>query len=348
MVQTTIAVIVVKNTVTGNLGGNMKKLIMGLCAATALAMIASAAEAANPTNVTVIVKATNSEFWQALLVGAQNYAKEHPGVTVTTAGPPAESDIAQQVSILEDAVSRGPQGIVIASTSSDATVPAIENAMGKKIPVVTVDNRVKTDNVTSFLATDNVAGGKLAAKQLVEQLKSAGKPLKGKVALVSSMAGVQVLIDRDSGFEAGLKEYAPDLTLLKPRYVNNDIFNAVNTAQDLVLSNPDLVGIFADNNTTGSGAAKVLTETGKKDSIIAIAFDSDPQEVEALRSGGLKALVVQDPYGMGYKGVDSVVRALAGEKLPPYVDTGANVVTKANMDEPQYKNLLDPLSRAIK
>ncbi|MDR3497161.1 MAG: ABC transporter substrate-binding protein [Ancalomicrobiaceae bacterium] len=327
----------------------MKKLIIGLCAATALVAITAPAVAKDPIEVAVIVKATNSEFWQAVLVGARNYAKEHPAdVTVTTNGPPAEADIAKQVSILEDTVSRGPKGIVISSTSSEATVPAIERAMSKGIPVVTIDNRVKTDKVASFLATDNAAGGKLAAKQLAEQLKAMGKPLKGKVALISSMAGVQVLIDRDSGFEAGLKEFAPDLVLLKPRYVNNDIFNAVNTAQDLVLSNPDLVGVFADNNTTGSGVAKVLTETGKKDSIVAIAFDSDPQEVEALRSGALKALVVQDPYGMGYKGVDSIVRALAGEKLPAYVDTGANVVTKANMDEANYKNLLDPLGRAIK
>lgn len=326
----------------------MRKFIVGLCAATALALVTGSAFAKDPIDVAVIIKATNSEFWQAVLVGAQNYAKEHEGVTVTTNGPPSEADIDQQVSILEDTVSRGPKGIVISSTSSDATVPAIEKAMDQGIPVVTIDNRVKTDKVTSFLATDNVTGGKMAALQMVEQLKAAGKPLKGKVALISSMAGVQVLIDRDSGFEQGLKEAAPELELMTPRYVNNDIFTAVNTAQDLVLSNPDLVGIFADNNTTGSGVAKVLSETGKQDAIVAIAFDSDPQEVEALRSGALKALVVQDPYGMGYKGVESVVKALAGEKLPAYVDTGANIVTKANMEEEKYKNLLDPLGRAIK
>jgi ribose transport system substrate-binding protein len=319
-----------------------------LCAATALALVTGSAFAKGPVNVAVIIKATNSEFWQAVLVGAQNYAKEHEGVTVTTNGPPSEADIDQQVSILEDTVSRAPSGIVISSTSSDATVPAIEKAMAAGIPVVTIDNKVKTDKVTSFLATDNVTGGKMAAQQMVEQLKAAGKPLKGKVALISSMAGVQVLIDRDSGFEQGLKAAAPDLTLMTPRYVNNDIFTAVNTAQDLILSNPDLVGVFADNNTTGSGVAKVLSETGKQDAIVAIAFDSDPQEVEALRSGALKALVVQDPYGMGYKGVDSVVKALAGEKLPAYVDTGANIVTKANMEEKTYKDLLDPLGRAIK
>jgi ribose transport system substrate-binding protein len=301
---------------------------------------------AQKKEVAVIIKATNSEFWQAVLVGARNYAKEHPGVSVTTDGPPNEADIDQQVSILENVISRKPAGIVIASTSSDATVPAIESAAAAGIPVVTVDNRVKTDKVASFLATDNVLGGKLAAQELVNQLKAAGRPVKGKVALISSMAGVQVLIDRDAGFQAGIASIAPEVTVLKPRYTNNDVFAAVNTAQDLILSNADLVGIFADNNTTGDGTARVLTETGKQDAIIGIAFDSDPQEVEGLKSGALKGLVLQDPYGMGYRGVDSVLRVIAGEKLPAYVDTGANVVTKANMDEQKNQDLLNPTGRA--
>jgi len=322
----------------------MKKLTAALLCA-GLALLSAPAVAQNK-EIAVVIKATNSEFWQYVLVGARNYAKEHPGVTVTTDGPPNEADIDQQVSILENVISRKPVGIVLASTSSDATVPAIEKAVAAGIPVVTIDNKVKTDKVASFLATNNTLGGKLAAQEMVNQLKAAGKPLKGKVALISAMAGVQVLTDRDAGFQAGMKEYAPEITVLKPRYTNNDVFAAVSTAQDLMLSSPDMVGIFADNNTTGAGTARVLTESGKQDSIIGVAFDSDPQEVEALKSGALKALVLQDPYGMGYRGVDSVLKALAGEKLPAYVDTGANVVTKANMNEQKNVDLLNPLARA--
>jgi ribose transport system substrate-binding protein len=327
----------------------MKKLTAALlCAGMICAGLALQAPPAAAQNkqIAVIIKATNSEFWQFVLVGARNYAKEHPGVTVTTDGPPNEADIDQQVSILENVISRKPDGIVIASTSSDATVPAIEKAVAQGIPVVTIDNRVKTDKVASFLATNNIQGGKLAAQELVNQMKAAGHPVKGKVALISSMAAVQVLVDRDTGFQQGMKEYAPDITVLPPRYTNNDVFVAVNTAHDLLLSNPDLVGIFADNNTTGDGTARTITEAGKQDSIVAVAFDSDPQEVEALKSGALKALVVQDPYGMGYNGVDSVLKAIAGEKLPAYVDTGAYVITKDNMDQPKYKDLLNPMARA--
>jgi ribose transport system substrate-binding protein len=325
----------------------MKKLTAALLCCAALALVSTHAVAQTPNKqVAVIIKATNSEFWQFVLVGARNYAKEHPGVTVTTDGPPNEADIDQQVSILENVIARHPDGILIASTSSDATVPAINKAAAAGIPVVTIDNRVKTDKVASFLATNNTLGGKLAAQQLVDQLKAAGRPLKGKVALISAMAAVQVLVDRDAGFEAGIHEYAPDITVLKPRYTNNDVFAAVSTAQDLFLSNPDMVGIFADNNTTGDGTARVLTESGKQNSIIGVAFDSDPQEVEGLKTGALKGLVLQDPYGMGYNGVASVLDAIAGKKLPPYVDTGATVVTKANMTEQKNIDLLNPAARA--
>ncbi len=325
----------------------MKKLAFAVLSAGLALALVSAPAVANTKQVAVIIKATNSEFWQFVLVGARNYAKEHPDlVTVTTDGPPNEADIDQQVSILENVISRHPDGIVLASTSSEATVPAIEKAVGEGIPVVTIDNKVKTDKVASFLATNNTLGGKLAAQELVNQLKAAGRSLKGKIALISAMAAVQVLVDRDAGFVAGMKEYAPDISVIPAQYTNNDVFQAVNVAHDLMLSNPDIVGIFADNNTTGDGTARVVTESGKQDSIIAVAFDSDPQEVEALKSGALKALVLQDPYGMGYKGVDSVLKAIAGEKLPPYVDTGANVVTKANMDQERMQQLLNPAARA--
>src|SRR6266478_7106478 len=95
-------------------------------------------------NIAVIIKATDSDFWQYMVVGSQNYAKEHPDVKVTIDGPASEADIDKQVAILENIVSRKPDGILIASTSSEATVPAIEDAVAKGIPVVTVDNRVKS------------------------------------------------------------------------------------------------------------------------------------------------------------------------------------------------------------
>jgi ribose transport system substrate-binding protein len=301
--------------------------------------------AQTPKKVAVIIKATDSDFWQYVLIGAANFAKENPAkVQVTTYGPPSEADIDKQVAILEDVINSKPDAIVIASTSSDATVPAIERAVKMGIPVITIDNKVNTSAVLSHLATNNTKGGALAADMLIARLKELKKPLSGKVALISAMAGVQVLTDRDTGFTDQLKKVAPNLKVLPTRYIDNDIMKALAAAEDLLTANPDLVGFFADNNHSGDGVARAILERKLGDKIAACAFDSDPEEVQSLADGVLYALVLQDPYGMGYKGVQSALDAIAKKTLPAYVDTGATAVTKANMNDAKMKGLLDPMT----
>lgn len=314
---------------------------------TASAGETTAAPAEGPFEIAVIIKATSSDFWQYVLVGAQNYGVEFPDrVHITTYGPPAEADIDQQVSILEDVIASEPDAIVIASTSSDATVPAIEEAFDAGIPVITIDNKVATDKVDSFLATDNVKGGGMAAEKMVEELKAIyGDDLSGKaVGIISAMAGVQVLTDRDSGFTDKLKELAPGLEILETRYVDNDMTKAMSAAEDLMTANDNLIGIFADNNTCGSGTSRVIGQLNVADKVVCIAFDSDAEEVAGLTDGTIKALVLQDPYGMGYKGVDYAYQKLTGKEIPATVDTGATLVTKDNMTQDAIKGLLDPYS----
>lgn len=292
--------------------------------------------------IAVIVKATDSDFWQYVLIGANNAAKDNPNINVTTYGPPSEADIDKQVSILENVINQKPDAIVIASTSSEATVPALEKAYDMGIKIITIDNKVKTDKVHSFLATDNVEAGAKAAQQLVDELKAKGIPLKGKVGIISAMAGVQVLTDRDNGFIEKLKELAPDIEIIGPRYVDNDVLKAMSAVENILTGNDDVIGFFADNNMTGNGLARVIAERNLADKVVAIAFDSDPEEVKALENGVLKALIVQDPYGMGYKGVMSAYDAILGKTLEEYVNTGSTVVTKENMNEQEIKELLDP------
>ncbi len=297
-----------------------------------------------PYDIAFIVKATDSDFWQYTIVGAKNAEYDLKGlIKITVYGPPSEADIDEQVSILENVVNTKPDAIVIASTSSDATSLVLNNAYNQGIKVILIDNFVHDTGYHSFLATNNKVGGALAADKLVEALQAAGKPLKGKVAVISAMAGVQVLIDRTDGFLARLKEIAPDIEVLPVRYADNDIATAASIAEDILTANPDLLGFFANNNHTGDGVARIIEERGLQDQIIAVAYDSDPQEVDALKSGALKALIVQDPHGMGYKGVMFAFMSINGEPLPEYFDTGVYVVTKENLDDSMW--ILDPFSR---
>lgn len=308
-------------------------------------MLAGAAFAAEkPYNIALIIKATDSDFWQYVIVGGTNYGLEHPDVAkVTSYGPPSEADIDKQVAIVEDVIASQPDAIVIASTSSDATVPALERAVDEGIVVITIDNKVNTDKVHSFLATNNTVGGALAADKMLEAMNAAGIAPKGKVAIVSAMAGIQVLDDRDAGFTEQMKKIAPEIEIIPPRYVDNDIIKALGVAEDLITANDDLIGIFADNNHTGDGVSRAITEQKLENKIMVTAFDSDPEEIKALESGAIKALILQDPYGMGYKGCDFAVQVLDGKEVPKYVDTGAVAVTKENMNEEEIKGLLDPM-----
>jgi ribose transport system substrate-binding protein len=313
-----------------------------------LGVCSAASDSSKPYDIAVIIKATNSDFWQYVLVGARNYMAENPTVVkITTDGPPAETDIDQQVSLLEQIIERQPDAIVISPSSTDALVAGIEKATKAGIPVITIDNLANTDVAVSHLATNNLKAGGQAADEFIRHLKLAGKEPKGKVGIISALAGAQVIQDRDEGFVTRMKEIAPDIVLLPIQYVDNDMIKAMDVATSQMDANPDLVGFFADNNMTGDGVARAVIEKNRDKDLVVLAFDSDPEEIKGLESGAINALVLQDPYGMGYKGVDTAVKHLDGEKVEKLVDTGITIVTKENMKDKEIQGLLDPMTRKI-
>lgn len=316
-------------------------------AATEAAKEAAPEAKEGPYDIAVIIKATSSDYWQYLLVGAENYAKENPDlVKVTTYGPPSEADIDEQVAILEDVISKSPDAIVIASTSSDATIPQIEDAISKGIPVITIDNKVNTDQYTSFIATNQKEAAGQGAEFMINYLKEQYGDLTGKtIGVVSSIAGVQVMEERDNGFIDKVKEIAPEVNVLEPQYCDNDMTKAMTIVENMITANSELIGLYGGNNITGSGISRVISQRGLEDQVCVVAFDSDAEEVEGLSSGSVKGLVVQDPYGMGYDGVDFAVKALQGETVEKEVSSPVTIVTKDNMDSEDVKGLLDPYTK---
>ena len=300
--------------------------------------------------IAVLIKATDSDFWQYVLVGALNYAFENSDkVHVTTYGPPSEADTAEQAEIMDNIVTTKPDGIVVAATLSDGLNAGIEAATAAGIPVVTIDNRVTTDAYVTHYATDNLAAGAQAAQRFVDELNARGVALKGKAGLISAMAGVQVLTDREDGFVNKLKELAPDLEVLEKVFVDNDIPKSLEAAESIYAANKaDLVGYFASNNATGDGLTNFITENSLGDKLVCVTFDSDPTEIDGIRSGAIVATIVQDPYGMGYKGCDTIFQIVSGAKtaadFEKYYDTGVAVVDKTNVDSEEMKGIIDPFS----
>ena len=295
--------------------------------------------AAAGKKVDVIIKASDSSFWQTMLAGARKAGGDY-GVDVGLFGPTSETDVNQQVQLIENSISRGVDAIVLAPNSSDALNNAIKRARDGGTKVVVVDTAVTTD-AEGFIGTDNIKAGEQAGRTLCGLAKQAGNE-SGTVLIASSVAGVQTIKERETGFKRGLAASCPQLKASSPRYNNNDINTAASQVNDVLTANPNLVGIFASNNTSGVGAARAIKDNNAAEKIPVVAFDTDPQENAALADGSIDALVVQNPYFFGYQGVIEAGMASVGSLPPPRLDPGAVVATKANADDPTVKPLLNP------
>jgi ribose transport system substrate-binding protein len=294
--------------------------------------------------ITVIIKATDSDYWQSVLLGAKAAAADSNGkIKVATAGPKSETDIDEQVTILENAVIAEPDGIVIASISSDATVPAVEDAESKGIPVATVDNKLNTDKYTQHLATDHYSAAATAAEDMVAKWEAAGLDPSGKtVGVLSADSGSAVNQARCEGFIDKITELVPDIKVLETQYCENDIQQALDASDNLILANEDLIGLFGDNNHMGDGIANSIGQNDMGGQILSYAFDSDDTEIKAIKDGDLTGIVVQNPYGMGYDGVLAVVASLEGQELEQDVVSKTTLVTKENIMDPEVQALLYP------
>jgi ribose transport system substrate-binding protein len=248
----------------------------------------------------VIVEATTSEYWQWVFKGAEAAGKDL-GVKIDKLGSPKD-DAAAQISILETAAGSKPAAIVISPTIFEALGDPISAVTDAGIPVIIIDSGAKTDNYASFLTTNNQAGGKAAADAMAACIKERTGKVAGKVGFITAMAGHESLDSRDKGFVDGIKAY-PDLVNMGNRVANNQEAEGMSLTADMLTKDSDLVGIFADNAQMGTGAGTSISEQGLGDKVCLVAFDADKGEVEHLNDGSIYALIIQDPYMMGYAGV---------------------------------------------
>ncbi|GLK84175.1 ABC transporter substrate-binding protein [Ancylobacter defluvii] len=317
----------------------MKKLVSALLASAVLIGAAATAQtAAHAGEIAVIVKTVNSTFWQNVQKGADAALKEAGGKnTLTFQGPASESAIADQVNMVENAVNRGVSGIVLAPSDPDALVPAVKKAWEARIPVVIIDSQLAKgaeQYYQSFLATDNRKAGELAAKALIEKTGT-----EGKIAVMSYVAGAGSEIGRVGGFTDYIKANSK-LQIVGPFYSQSQMATALNQTTDVLAANADLKGIFGANEPTAIGMARAIKQAGKSGKLVAVGFDGNQDLQEFVKDGTLTAIVVQGSFQMGDLGVKTVSKLIDKQKVDKFVDTGAVVVTKANIEQPDAKNVL--------
>jgi len=318
-----------------------RRAVLGMSAiALAAGMLGATSVLAQDVTVPIIVKDTTSFYWQIVLAGARQAGKDL-GVNVPELGAQAETDINGQISILENAVAGNPAAIVIAPTEKSALGAPITEA-AKSVPIVGIDSSADSEAFTSFLTTDNVQGGRIAADGLAAAIEAATGKVEGEVALITSIPNAGSLEERRKGFMEQLAAKYPGLKLVADKYADGQAATGLNITTDLLTANPNLVGIFASNLVMAQGAGQALAENSAAGKVALIGFDSDDRLVGFLKDGTIDALVVQDPFRMGYDGIKTALAASKGEKVDAFVDTGANLITTANMNDERSQQLLNP------
>ena len=303
------------------------------------ALLGAAADAVSGRELTIAVipKGTTHEFWKSIHAGAVKAAGES-GTTILWKGPAREDARADQIKVVEDFVTRRVDGIVIAPLDDIALVRPLKEAVEEGIPVVVIDSGIRWDGYLAFVSTDNHQGGVLAANELARQVGG-----KGNVLMLRYVVGSSSTSKREQGFVDTIKKSWPDISIVSSnQYGGATPEGCLKAAENLLTKFKDIDGAFAPCEPISVAFMQALKSTSRKSEVKLVGFDASEALVAGLESGGIDALVVQDPMAMGDKGVEALLAHLEGKPVARTIDTGCHVVTRANMKTPDIDRLLHP------
>jgi ribose transport system substrate-binding protein len=290
--------------------------------------------------IAVIPKGTTHEFWKSVHAGAVKAAKELD-VDIVWKGPLKEDDLKAQIDVVNTFVAQGVSGIVVAPLNDSALRAPVKSAVQAKIPVVVFDSDLQGDDHVSFVATDNQAAGKLAAEGMAKKLEG-----KGNVVVLRYQEGSASTQNREKGFLDGAKA-KPDLKIVSDnQYGGATTESAFQKAESLLIAHKAqtgaVSGIFTPNESTTFGMLQALKKSGVNRKVKFYGFDSSDKLVAALKDGDIDGLVVQNPFNMGYLAVKTMTEHLRGKPVEKRIDTGARLVEKESLDDPEVKELMQP------
>jgi len=292
-----------------------------------------------PWDIAVLVKTRESDFFQTVRTGAEAASKEY-NASISFYGPEKENEIEEQIEMLEQLIERKPDAILLAAADYYKLAVTVQQAISAGIPVITIDSGVDVEAVSSVIETDNIAVGAKIGQAMAEAVGG-----KGKVLLINFVAGTSTAEARQEGFLQAVNEYS-DIKIADIVYSNSQEALARELVLEHVAKDPEIdivVGLNA-HSTIGAGRAVLdLQQSEPEADIRLFGVDLTPEEVLHLDRGTLEATVIQNPYAMGYFGVQQAVGLLQTNKAEALIYTDSVLINRDNMYAPENQKLVFPL-----
>lgn len=320
------------------IGSMLRWLLCGLL----LMALASPAQADNhKKNVTIalVPGLTTDAFYITMRKGAELAAKGL-GVNLVFQGAP-DFNPTLQVPVLNSIIARKPDAILIAPTDKQQLIAPLKAAHDAGITVVTVDTFIDDGNYQdgsgmgdfplSYIASDNVLGGRMAARALAKSINE-----RGKVYVSNVRPGISTTDQREQGFKEEIQKY-PNIQLLNTQFNDDDANKASAQLQAVAARNQDLAGVFGANLFSAIGAADGVKSLGKTGQIKVVAFDAPTRIIDDINSGLIDLAIAQHPAEIGYYGVVTAYAVLMGQSVPISIGTGFTVMDKSNINNPEIR-----------
>ena len=275
--------------------------------------------------VALVAKSTQTEFWLSVFAGAEAAATEY-NLELTMVGPETEEDYETQNQMVEEAVRQGADAIVFSAIDFENNAAAIDSAAQQGVRIVAIDSNVDSDQVSTYIGTDNYAAGQMAAQAALDQVEG---------ALNVGIVNYDISSANGQERERGAADLFADSGRAEIVAVINTLAEAGHAQTDtaaLLARYPEINVLVAFNEPTSVGAARAVEEAGRSEDLFLVGFDSNVLTVDGLQEGSVDALIVQNPYAMGYLGVESAYKLLSGQGgVEQTVDTSTKIVDRSNL-----------------
>ncbi|MCC5973403.1 MAG: substrate-binding domain-containing protein [Rubellimicrobium sp.] len=323
-----------------------RRSILGAAALAALTTAFNPAAAVaddHAFTIALIPGLTTDAFYITMERGARA-AADALGVELVFQGAPDFNPVTQ-VPVLDAVIARAPDAILIAPTDTVQLIEPLRRAHEAGIPVITVDTFIGSgvyqtgagdaDFPLSYIASDNVLGGRIAARALANAIGG-----EGKVFVSNVNPGISTTDQREEGFKLEMAENFPGVEVLETQFNENDANNAASQLQAVFARNPDLRGVFGANLFSALGSANGVEQAGQTGNIRVVAFDAPTSIVDNIESGLVDVAIAQHPAEIGYFGVVAAFAHLTGQSIPVAIGTGFTIIDAGNVNDPEVARFI--------